>query len=153
MGTTKNKKKVLIASISVISVLVIAIACVVMLSFFNEQSTTDVGVAKLEEKHYSALADSSGFTITKKGDENILLPNAKFKITDLDGNPVQDTSGNTVGTIENGNYVLVTDASGRISVNLPDGFYKLEEIEAPEGYWLPGTQEDRVEYIGINRSR
>lgn len=39
------------------------------------------------------------FKIVKKGDNDTLLPNAKFKITDLDGNPVTDANGNIIGDL------------------------------------------------------
>lgn len=96
------------------------------------------------------------FKLTKKGDNDALLSNAKFTITDLDGNPVAGTDGNIIGTDEviNGKTykVVVTNENGEISANLPEGVYKAVEVEAPEGYILPEKEEDRTHYFGIGRS-
>lgn len=96
------------------------------------------------------------FKLTKKGDNDTLLPNAKFTITDLDGNPVAGTDGNIIGTEEviNGKTykVVVTNENGEISANLPEGVYKAVEVEAPENYILPEKEENRTYYFGIGRS-
>ncbi|MBO5005685.1 MAG: hypothetical protein J6D03_10820, partial [Clostridia bacterium] len=96
------------------------------------------------------------FKLTKKGDNDKLLPNAKFTITNLDGNPVAGTDGNIIGKDEviNGKTykVVVTNEKGEISANLPEGVYKAVEVEAPEGYILPEKKEDRIHYFGIGRS-
>ena len=52
-----------------------------------------------------------------------------------------------------GYYGLTTDENGEISANLPEGLYKAIEVEAPEGYDLPDSEEDRTYYIGIGANR
>ena len=112
------------------------------------------------------------FTLIKKGDSNTLLPNAKFIITDLDGNIAVDTDGNSIGILYNnsgadpkndwtkkvtisGNryYYLETDENGEFTANLPKGMYKIVEVEVPEGYVLPEKEKDRTWYVGIGESR
>ena len=93
------------------------------------------------------------FNIYKYGDENVLLANAKFTITELNGDPAYGSDGNIIGTLENGKYVITTDSNGRISANLKKGAYKAVEIEAPEGYDLPANEKDRTYYFAIDESR
>ena len=93
------------------------------------------------------------FNIIKYGDGETLLPNAKFILTDLDGNSVVDVNGNYVGILENGNYVITTDENGKITASLAPNLYKVVEIEAPTGYELPQNEADRTYYFGIGESR
>lgn len=86
------------------------------------------------------------FKLTKTGDNGEPLANAKFKITDLDGNLVKDVNGNTL-------EILATDENGEIIANLLEGLYQVEEVEAPEGYQLPEKVEDRIYYVGIGKNR
>ena len=108
-------------------------------------------------------ADENGVTITvvnkpifnliKKGENDVLLPNAKFTITNLEGEPVTGSDGEIVGTLENGKYIVTTDSEGKITANLSEGLYKAVEIEAPDGYELPENEEDRTYLFGIGASR
>ena len=97
------------------------------------------------------------FNLTKLGENDELLPNAKFAITDIDGNSVRDVNGNTVGQYSyingKGRYIVKTDENGHLSLNLKQGTYKLEEVEAPEGYELPSNEKDRIHYFGIDKSQ
>lgn len=93
------------------------------------------------------------FTLIKTGKEGKLLPNAKFVITDIEGNPAKDIYGNFIGEYENGNYVVKTNAEGSISANIVCGLYKAVEIEAPEGYQLPTNLKDRTYYFGIGDTK
>ncbi len=52
-----------------------------------------------------------------------------------------------------GIYVLTTDENGEITANLPEGLYKIIEVEAPEGYELPDDEEARTHYVGIGATR
>ncbi|MCI8654957.1 MAG: hypothetical protein HFJ48_03665 [Clostridia bacterium] len=52
-----------------------------------------------------------------------------------------------------GKYVVTSNELGKISLNLPEGLYKIVEIEAPEGYELPEKEEDRTYYFGIGSSK
>lgn len=89
--------------------------------------------------------------IKKDEDTNEFLKNAKFVITDENGNIIEeDIFGNKIGksysfdsnwklqeVSENADYngVLSTDENGEIIVNyLPIGEYIIKELEAPEGY-------------------
>ena len=96
------------------------------------------------------------FKLEKYGDLDVLLPNAKFTITDLEGNPAKDIKGNIVGEeiVINGNkmYTVSTDENGTINVELEKGIYKAIEVVAPENYALPENIEDRTHYFGIGES-
>ena len=91
--------------------------------------------------------------IIKQGEFGELLPNAKFTITDEEGNYVVDGNGNEVGQIENIDgqdlRVATTDENGQIAENLEPGTYILTEVQAPEGYKLPENEEDRKTTIEI----
>ena len=52
-----------------------------------------------------------------------------------------------------GYYYLETDENGELTADLPQGLYKVIEIEAPEGYELPENEEDRTYYVGIGQNR
>jgi hypothetical protein len=52
-----------------------------------------------------------------------------------------------------GKYIVTSNELGKISLNLPEGLYKIVEIEAPEGYALPEKEEDRTYYFGIGSSK
>ena len=95
------------------------------------------------------------FSLFKFGDNGVLLPNAKFIITDLQENPAKDVYGNYIGEYdqENDRYVVTTDSEGKISANIAKGIYKAVEVEAPEGYALPTDIKDRIYYFGINESQ
>lgn len=86
------------------------------------------------------------FKLTKIGDLGKFLPDAKFEITDLDGNTVTGADGNEIGILE-------TDENGQISANLGEGLYKVTEIEVPEGYELSDNVEDRTYYFGIGKNK
>ena len=47
----------------------------------------------------------------------------------------------------------ITNEKGEITDNLPAGVYKLEEIEAPDGYQLPENKEDRIYNVSIGESK
>lgn len=94
------------------------------------------------------------FKLIKKGDNDKILPNAKFTITDLDGNIARDSKGEPIGELqEDGKYTLSTDENGELTANLVEGLYKLVEVEVPEEYELPANEEDRTYYVGIGRSK
>ena len=123
----------------------------------NEEQMTSV-------KEYSVsgttvqlkLQDSPTFKIVKLDkDTGLPLANAKFMIQKIDSNGnilgyARDVDGNYVGERDSsGRYIITTDASGEITTPLEGGMYKITEIEAPEGYELPATEEERVHYFNI----
>ncbi len=101
------------------------------------------------------------FTLYKKdGETQDPLPNTKFAIYKIDEErneyPAYDVKGNLVGeqTEINGQtyQVITTDENGEISLNLPQGAYKVVEIEALEEYELLENIEDRTYYFGIDET-
>ncbi|MBR4260349.1 MAG: MucBP domain-containing protein, partial [Clostridia bacterium] len=102
-----------------------------------------------------AIVNKPIFSLIKTGDNGVLLPNAKFIITDLQNNPATDAYGNIIGEYDEttNRYLITTDSEGKISVNLSKGVYKATEVEAPEGYSLPVNLEDRIFYFGIDESQ
>lgn len=117
----------------------------------NKEVTSDTSTLTLK------ILNTPIFNLTKIGDNNNLLPNAKFAISDIGGNDVFDIEGNKVGkeeTIDGVTYnVITTNEDGKISINLPAGKYKLIEVEAPQGYELPKKEKDRTHYFGIDKSQ
>ena len=91
--------------------------------------------------------------VIKQGENGELLANAKFTITDEQGQEVTDGNGNPVGELEKiegeNIRVVITDNQGRIIENLEPGKYILTEVQAPEGYKLPENEEDRKTQIEI----
>jgi hypothetical protein len=133
-------------------------------------NTLNISILEGEGAVVSSSSDSNSitlnfknkpiFNLTKTGDNGELLPNAVFKITDLDGNYVTDINGDIIGEkvvpeqdSESEYYTLTTDENGKITANLPEGLYKLVEVEAPEGYILEEDEEDRTYYVGIGESK
>ena len=84
------------------------------------------------------------------------ISNAKYKITDLEGNYAKDSEGNIIGTQdENIGYYVQTDEQGKISYTLQRGIYKIVQVEATEGYELSENEEERTQnfiigYISSN---
>ena len=98
------------------------------------------------------VADSPSFKLIKKdGETGELLANVKFAIynTDNGQKPATNGKGETLGVKENINgrdyYVLTTDANGEITADLPEGYYKAVELQAPDKYDIS----DSVYYFGI----
>ena len=91
--------------------------------------------------------------VIKQGEFGELLANAKFTITDEEGNEVTNGNGDLVGNVEEINgvnmRVITTDEQGEIVENLKPGTYILTEVQAPEGYQLPENEEDRITTIEI----
>uniref|UniRef100_UPI0023EFD24E SpaA isopeptide-forming pilin-related protein n=1 Tax=Faecalibaculum rodentium TaxID=1702221 RepID=UPI0023EFD24E len=93
-------------------------------------------------------------------DNTKLLPGAEFKLSRIEGvnTTVLRFTGSTGSYIAladgdpaQGTEIVVTDASGKISIsNLPIGIYELEETKAPDGYTLPHDAADRKLQIDIN---
>lgn len=83
---------------------------------------------------------------TQDGGAKTPIPGAKFKITDLDGNPMVGTDGKIIEE-------LTTDEKGIITANLPEGYYKAVEVAVGDRYELPEKEEDRTYYFGIGASR
>ena len=101
------------------------------------------------------VEDSPSFRLIKKdGETEETLSNVKFAIYNLDnGNePATNSKGETIGTKEivNGKeyYTLVTDENGEITVNLPEGIYRVIEVETYEKY----SKDKNEYYFGIGTS-
>ena len=96
----------------------------------------------------------------KDGDTQEPLPNTKFAIYKIDEEyneyEAYDVRGNLVGEQEEINgktyQVITTDENGEISLNLPQGLYKVVEVQALEDYELPNAIEDRTYYFGIDET-
>ena len=106
-----------------------------------------------EDQITCTIGNDPTLKVIKQGEFGELLPNAKFTITDEEGNPVVDGNGNEVGQIENIDgqdlRVVTTDENGQIAENLEPGTYILTEVQAPTGYKLPENEEDRKTTIEI----
>src|SRR5699024_5404678 len=91
----------------------------------------------------------------KDGDTQKPLPNTKFAIYKIDEEyneyEAYDVRGDLVGEQEEINgktyQVITTDENGEISLNLPQGLYKVVEVQALEDYDLPEAIEDRTYYF------
>ena len=102
------------------------------------------------------------FILTKiDGETKAPLPNVKFAITKVedDGTETQalNSKGEVIGEtvqIDDKTYqVITTDEQGRITKDLPEGYYKVVEIETLEGYQLPENEEDRTYFFGIGKTK
>ena len=126
------------------------------LEFLTENSfeyTVENGTIKVNFKNAPI------FKLYKKdGDTQEPLPNTKFAIYKIDEEyneyEAYDVRGDLVGEQEEINgktyQVITTDENGEISLNLPQGLYKVVEVQALEDYDLPEAIEDRTYYFGID---
>ena len=101
------------------------------------------------------INNTPSFKIVKQSPDGVRLANAKFTITDEEGNEAVDGYGNPVGQIEivegENLRVVTTDENGEIVENLLPGIYKITEVQAPYGYKLADNEEDRVQTIEITK--
>ena len=117
----------------------------------SKQYTTDNSSVKL------LLEDSPIFKLTKKDSETgELLENAKFAVYNIDEGtkPAQNSKGEIIGTkeiVDGTDYYLVsTDNNGELSLDLPQGLYKIVEIiPSHEKY----STENQTYYFGIGVSK
>ena len=110
---------------------------------------TAINSSKIEENTVTfTMVNKPLFRLIKKDQDRNLLQGAKFRITDLNDKVVKDVNGNEITSEK-----LITDKNGYLSVNLPGGLYKVIEIEAPEGYNLPESEEDRTHFVGIGQAK
>ena len=123
-------------------------------------------IAKLDGDKISevmlAIDNEPLFSLTKiDGETQEPLPNVKFSITKVedDGTETEalDSKGELIGEtteIDGKTYqVITTDEQGKITENLPEGYYKVVEIETAEGYQLPENEEDRTYFFGIGKTK
>ena len=115
-----------------------------------EKFTVDGTTVKL------TIEDSPSFKLIKKDAETgEVLANVKFAIYNVDNGmvPAKNSKGETIGDLETINgkeyYTFTTDESGIITADLPEGFYKAVELQAPEKYDI----ENATYYFGIGGSR
>ena len=96
------------------------------------------------------------FTITKVDEEEkkplsgvkfaIYKTNSLYETIDF----ATDGNGKYIGTLnENDIYEFTTDENGKITVSLPDGYYKAVEIEAADGYVLEEKESARTTYFKV----
>ena len=102
------------------------------------------------------VEDNPIFKIVKTdGETDALLANVKFAIynVDLGEEPARNSKGEILGTKETINgkeyYVVTTNASGEVSLDLPEGIYKAVEVQADAKYDITG----KTYYFGIGASR
>ena len=109
-----------------------------------------------------ALDNEPLFSLTKiDGETQEPLPNVKFAITKVEDDGTETTALNSKGEvigetvqIDDKTYqVITTDEQGRITEDLPEGYYKLVEIETLEEYQLPENEEDRTYFFGIGKTK
>ena len=123
-------------------------------------------IAKLDGDKISeidlALDNEPLFSLTKiDGETQEPLPNVKFAITKVedDGTESQvlNSKGEVIGEttqIDDKTYqVVTTDEQGKITENLPEGYYKVVEVETLDSYQLPENEEDRTYFFGIGKSK
>ena len=101
------------------------------------------------------VEDNPSFKLIKKDAETgALLPNVKFVFYSVDDGQVEakNSKGEIIGNKEIIDgveyYVVSTDENGEITLDLPEGFYKAVEVNAPEQYDI----ESNVYYFGIGVS-
>ncbi|MBO5005256.1 MAG: MucBP domain-containing protein [Clostridia bacterium] len=115
-----------------------------------------------EDKHivvWFAKLDDYNFELTKTNEDGTPLAGAKFTLKKQDSyndnkfKDVYDEDGYPIAKPEiiNGETMLVvtSDFEGKIKLNLESGVYKLEEVQAPEGYMLPASEVERTNTIRI----
>ncbi|MBP3255330.1 MAG: MucBP domain-containing protein [Clostridia bacterium] len=118
----------------------------------NRDSLTSIKDVIIEENKVTlVIQDIAYFKLTKTDSETgELLPNAKFVIYELDndGNIIdcgKDVYGNYVGEQDEGApedspYYVYTNEAGVITLPLRDGKYRIDEVQAPDGYTGEGSQ-------------
>ena len=108
------------------------------------------------------FADEPLFKLIKTdGTTQEPLPNVKFAIKKINDDETEedakDTAGNIIGEEEKINgetyHVIKTDEKGEIKEDLPEGLYKVIEVETLEGYEFSENIEDRTYYFGIGKSK
>ena len=123
----------------------------------DPKSTTPTATISVEDSRIFTLYKEDGETAER-------LPDSKFLIYSLDDDRnvvdfAKDISGNYVGILNDENkYEITTDELGKISLNLPEGLYKIVESKAPEGYEISnkeyffgiGSSKQREIEFGIN---
>ena len=109
-----------------------------------------------------AFSDEPLFKLIKTdGTTQEPLPNVKFAIKKINDDGTEedakDTAGNIIGEEEKINgetyHVIKTDEKGEIKEDLPEGLYKVIEVEALEGYELSENIADITYYFGIGKSK
>ena len=102
------------------------------------------------------VEDSQSFKLIKKDEETSEpLANVKFAIYNLDNGikEARNSKGEIVGTKEiiNGKeyYIVLTDVSGEINLDLPEGLYKAVEVEADAKYDLTNN----TYYFGVGTNK
>ena len=131
----------------------------------NPMEDKVAGAASVEGKISAimlAIDNEPLFSLTKiDGETKTPLPNVKFAITKVEEDGTETTALNSKGEvigetvqIDDKTYqVITTDEQGRITEDLPEGYYKLVEIETLEEYQLPENEEDRTYFFGIGKTK
>ncbi len=120
----------------------------------EEELETIRSVYVQDDTIYFILQDKPLFKLTKIDSETQKpLANAKFVIYEIDNflnvvDYAKDVNGNYIGEKnENDNWVVTTDENGTIIIALPDGKYRIDEVDYPEGYAEDGV----TEYFVVGR--
>ena len=109
-----------------------------------------------------AIDNEPLFSLTKiDGDTQEPLPNVKFAITKVedDGTETEalNSKGEVIGEtteIDGKSYqIITTDEDGRITEDLPEGYYKVVEVETLEGYQFSENEEERTYFFGIGKTK
>ena len=123
---------------------------------------------KIEQKDNGNLVFNLGyedeplFKLTKyDGTTMESLPNVKFAIKKINDDGTEsdaiDTNGNLIGEEEKINdvkyRVIKTDSKGEITADLPEGLYKVIEVETLAAYVLPEDIAQRTYTFGIGKSK
>ena len=131
----------------------------------NPMEDKMAGAASVEGKISAimlAIDNEPLFSLTKiDGETKTPLPNVKFAITKVEDDGTETTALNSKGEvigetvqIDDKTYqVITTDEQGRITEDLPEGYYKVVEVETLEGYQLPENEEDRTYFFGIGKTK
>ena len=115
----------------------------------EEKYTADGTTVKL------TIEDSPSFKLIKKdGETGAKLAGIKFAIYNVEEGsaPAKNSKGEILGTKETINgqeyYTVTTDNNGELTADLPEGMYKVVEVQAPDKYDISEPY-----YFGIGASR
>ena len=105
-------------------------------------------------KNKKVTTTTSRFTINKTNESGSPLAQVKFEIYKVNEQRevldfAKDRSGHYLGVKENEKYIHTTDSQGKITVTLPEGYYKAVEVQSVEGYVLDDDENLRTIYFEI----
>ena len=119
---------------------------------YNENSYPTLAIVQVTDLTIPNISKGKDYTITKVDKETKQpIPNVKFAIYNMEDNDfAKDKLDRYIGTKnKDGIYVFITDENGKITVNLPDGYYKAVEVESADGYILEESEASRTTYFRV----